>query len=264
MNKEGIDQNRDEWEERSLNFQDNLNSVLFKRFPISLNQHIHNFHIENILSAIPDQDELKLLDIGCGFGRNSIPLLQRNSKIGIVGVDISEHFVTMFKKNTNQPAFVGTIEELSEEAGRFDYILCITVLMYVEKEKIKTGMNNIFSCLKSDGKLILIEPLKSGVFFSSGFGLLSLLDRTSKSASENSFPKNMLRTAILENGGEILIEKRIPVTTIFIVPLYLLSKVMKGKFIRYIFRIVTKLDKLFEMKKLPSLYTSMIIQKKVY
>ncbi len=252
--------NKNNWDARSASYQNDLNGVLFKRFPRSLNNHLHNFHKRFILENIPNSNHLKILDIGCGYGRNSLILIDRNPNTELIGVDISENFVNMFKSNTKQSnAFVATLEDLPFEIGKVDYILCVTVLMYVAPAELNRALQNMLAHLKPNGKIILIEPLVSGKFFSSVFGLTTLFN--SDKTGAQSFYTKQLKKEVSESGGTIIKENRLPVTTLFIVPLYLLSLVFNFKIMDRLFNVINKLDCFLSEKKLPSLYTSLVIEK---
>ena len=251
------DKNKADWQARSVLLKNDLKSVLFKRFPDVLNNHIHNFHKKFILENIPDSSSIKVLDAGCGYGRNSLILIERNKNIDITGIDISEHFAEAYLSNTGRPSFTGTIEDLPDSIGKFDYVLCVTVLMYVEKEKMDRSMKNLFSCLKQGGSIILIEPLVSGRLFSNGLGLLNLFGKKHEITPGNCFKAKDLKKYITQNGGQILEEKRVPITTIFIIPLYLLSLLLGDKPMRAILKGLSTSDHILSNLKLPSLYTSL-------
>ena len=262
ITSEHIISNKETWETRSKIFQNNLKSVLFRRFPDSLNGHLHELHKQIILENTPDKDNLQILDVGCGFGRNSLYLIDRNSKTIVTGIDISQNFVDLFKANTTQSAFCGTLEEFPDNLGKFDFILCITVLMYVEKENLNLAIQNMLSHLKSGGKIILIEPLTSGHFFSSGFGILNFFRMKQTTSPGNHFKSNYLIKNILACGGQINEEKRLPVTTIFIIPLYFLASILPDKLLKIVFLFFRRLDNKLGHWKLPSMYTALIIQQK--
>ncbi|MBI4931134.1 MAG: class I SAM-dependent methyltransferase [Bacteroidetes bacterium] len=258
MNAEHSDINKEAWEARSIQYKNDIKSVLFKRFPDILNNHIHNFHKKFILENIPNGD-YKILDAGCGYGRNSLPLIERNPDIRITGIDISENFVKQFISNTGKPAYAGTLEKIPDEISKFDYIICVSVLMYVEKKNIDRAIQNMLSHLKKEGKIILIEPLTSGYFFSSGFGILNLFRKKNKTESEHCFKAKELKRHINNNGGIIFSEQRTPMTTIFIIPLYFFSLLMGNTIMNWIFKFISRLDGFLSKAKLPSLHCALVI-----
>lgn len=257
MDKE-FNNNTKLWEKRSSEHQSELKGVLFKRFPESLNQHIHeahlNFVLENITGGTP-----VILDAGCGYGRISLEILKHFPKADITGMDVSSNYVELYKKNTGRNAFQGGLSSLPDEIGYFDLIICVTVLMYVPRQELEQTLGGLLKHLTENGKIILIEPLKSGKFFSSVFGLLRLFSRVDSGIAVNCFAAKDLKNKIKECGGLIIREQRMPLTTVFIIPLFLLSKMFKH--MGWLFKFFKISDKLLGRWRLPSLHTFLVIEK---
>jgi len=61
--------------------------------------------------------------------------------------------------------------------------------------------------LKKGGKILLIEPLHSGIYFQTCFGLLNLLSKFKKADTSNtggnSFQYNFLQSLIRKSGGKL-------------------------------------------------------------
>src|SRR5215510_10585042 len=194
--------NRTEWENRSIQYGMSLRSVLFKGLPHVVNENISNWHIRFILNNITRKEGLRILDIGCGYGRLSLPVIEKFPNAEIIGIDVSKNFVELFKKMTRQSSFVGTIEDIPADIGKFDYIICVTVLMYVEKSKLEKTVGNLVSLLKPEGRLIIIENSWAGVLLSSGFGLYHCLKKF--------FKKDLINTGghyFRKNEIENLVQK---------------------------------------------------------
>lgn len=258
MNQE-TENNRQLWEQRSSEHQNELKGVLFKRFPVSLNQHIHQAHLSFVLDNIIS-DSQRILDAGCGYGRISMEILKKFPQADISGLDVSDTFVELYKKNTERYAFLGNLGSLPEAMGKFDLIICVAVLMYVPKEEVEQTISELLNHLNEKGRIILIEPLQSGKFFSSGFGLLRLFSKAESTTVGNCFAAIDLKRQIRECGGDIIKEKRTPVTTFFIVPIYLLAKIFRQ--MGWVYRCTNKWDKWLGGGKLPSLHTFLLIGKK--
>lgn len=258
MNQEA-ENNRQLWEQRSSEHLNELKGVLFKRFPESLNQYIHKAHLSFVLDNITS-DSQKILDAGCGYGRISMEILKKFPQADISGLDVSDTYVELYKKNTGRNAFQGNMGSLPEALGKFDLIVCVAVLMYVPNEEVQQTISEILNHLHENGKIILIEPLQSGKFFSSGFGLLNLFTKDKSKTAGNCFEAKDLKRKIKECGGNIIREKRTPVTTFFIVPIYLLAKIFRQ--MGLVYRCTNKCDKWLGGWKLPSLHTFLLIIKK--
>jgi 2-polyprenyl-3-methyl-5-hydroxy-6-metoxy-1,4-benzoquinol methylase len=257
MNKEA-ETNRELWEQRSSEHQNELKGVLFKRFPESLNQHIHQAHLSFVLDNITS-DSQRILDAGCGYGRISMEILKKFPQADISGLDVSDTYVELYKKNTGHNAFQGNLGSLPEAIGKYNLIVCVAVLMYVPKEEVEQTLRELLDHTNENGKIILIEPLQSGKFFSSGFGLLNLVSKDKSKTAGNCFTAKDLKRKIRECGGNIIKEKRTPFTTLFIIPIYLLARIFKH--MSWVYKCTNRWDRWFGGWHLPSLHTFLIIEK---
>ncbi len=255
--------NRTAWETRSHLWGASLRSVLFKGLPEVVNEHLHHWHKKIVLDAIQKKEGLKILDAGCGYGRLSIPIIEKFPNLDITGIDISEKFVRLYKENTRHPAFVGTLDNIPSRLGTFDYILCITVLMYLKGDSLKKAISDLLFHLEPGGKLILIEPHQSGAFFLTGFGVLTFLrsriGRNAIPTKGRPFRVNEIEYLFGHAGGRVLSEWRLPMTSLFILPLTLIGKCLPSRLAKGIYRTVSFLDALLGKFKLPSLHVAYLI-----
>ena len=105
---------------------------------------------------------LKVLDIGCGSGRDLAVL----HKLGYdtYGVDPTPQFVELaqdihpeLKNRITQ----GALPDLSAPfEGMFDGVLCSAVLMHIEVEQLPAAAIAIKACLKVGGRLLFSVPSK--------------------------------------------------------------------------------------------------------
>jgi ubiquinone/menaquinone biosynthesis C-methylase UbiE len=254
-----------EWEKRSKIFGSSPKGVLFKNLPDVFNEYIHNWQLKKILSEIvPDSGGINIIDIGCGYGRISLPLSEKLPEAKITGIDISKYYVELFKKNTGQNAFFGFAEDFSLQSDYYDYIICITVLMYIDKDKIENTMSNFFRHLKKGGKILLIEPLQSGIYFQTCFGLLNLLNKFKKTAALNtggsSFQYHFLQSLIHKSGGKIIREYRLPATTLFFLAIYIFTNIFTSGG-RVLFNLISRCDEYLKSTRLPSIYIFNVVEK---
>ena len=254
-----------EWEKRSKIFGSSPKGVLFKSLPDVFNEYIHNWQLWKILSEIrPDSGEINIIDIGCGYGRISRPILEKFPQAKITGIDISKNYVELFQKNTGQNAFVGFAEDFSLQANYYDYIICITVLMYIDKDKIEKTISNFLNHLKKGGKILLIEPSRSGIYFQTCFGLLNLLSKVKKIAASNTggntFQYHFLQSLIHKSGGEIIREYRLPVTTLFFLAIYIFTNIFTSGG-HVLFNLISKCDEYLKFTRLPSIYIFNVVEK---
>jgi SAM-dependent methyltransferase len=253
------------WEQRSRLFMSSPRGVLFKSLPDIFNEHIHDWQVKNILSEIArGPGKINMIDVGCGYGRISRPVLESFPEAQITGIDISSNYVELFRENTGETAFVGFAEDFSLQPDLYDYIICVTVLMYADKDKLEKTVANLFKHLKKGGKILLIEPLSSGVHFQTCFGLLDLFnkfrDTGASNTGGNSFKYKYLKSVILKSGGKIVREYRMPATTLFFLAIYLLT-VISASAGRAVFSLISRCDEYLKSTNLPSLYIFNVVEK---
>ena len=104
----------------------------------------------------------KLLDIGCGSGRD-LSILHTLGH-DCYGIDPTPEFVTLAQQA--HPELLGRIAngclpELSPPFhGEFDGVLCSAVLMHIAVEDLESSANAIKNCLKNGGRLLYSVPTK--------------------------------------------------------------------------------------------------------
>ena len=114
-------------------------------------------HFENTFSP-----HSKLLDIGCGSGRD-LSILHTLGH-DCYGIDPTPEFVTLAQQA--HPELIGRIAkgclpELSPPfLGEFDGVLCSAVLMHIAVEDLEFSANAIKNCLKNGGRLLYSVPSK--------------------------------------------------------------------------------------------------------
>ena len=112
--------------------------------------------IDSFITSIQKEtpnDKLKILDVGCGSGRN-IEAYQ-SQKISIEGIDNSSEFVNMCKKN-GLNVNLEDMTSISKADDIYDYILSIASFHHLndEQKRIKC-LKEMKRILKTDGKILL-------------------------------------------------------------------------------------------------------------
>jgi 2-polyprenyl-3-methyl-5-hydroxy-6-metoxy-1,4-benzoquinol methylase len=104
----------------------------------------------------------KLLDIGCGSGRD-LALLARMG-FDVYGVDPSAEFIQLAQHT--HPELEGrlSVSGLPELGipfgGNFDGVLCYGVLMHLNQEALVRSVKSLRACLKPYGRAIVAIPAK--------------------------------------------------------------------------------------------------------
>jgi SAM-dependent methyltransferase len=105
---------------------------------------------------------LKILDIGCGSGRDLAVL----HKLGYetYGVDPTPQFVELTQEihpELKDCIIQGALPDLTVPFdGEFDGVLCSAVLMHIEVEQLPAAAQAIKACLKVGGRLLFSVPSK--------------------------------------------------------------------------------------------------------
>ena len=144
-----------DWEERERLYSNSKRAVLSKRLPSFLNNYIHTKHIQFIQHSFSGNART-VLDVGCGYGRISEEVRHLNSGLSFNGVELCSGFAQQYETNIG-PCFYGSIEEFSSSM-EFDCILCVTLLMYIDKTDLPNIVNKLWGLLSNGGTLIVIEP----------------------------------------------------------------------------------------------------------
>lgn len=144
-----------EWDERVRRLGKSKRSVLFKRFPFWLNNHIHRRHRDFILKNMPEPVS-DILDIGCGYGRISREIIKKHTAVSISGIELCEDFSIAYRKEFGS-CFTGSIQEFQTEK-HYDVIVIVTVLMYLNREELAPTVEKYWSMLAPGGVIICIEP----------------------------------------------------------------------------------------------------------
>jgi len=136
--------------------------------------------------------------------------------------------------------------------------------MYIDKDKIEKTISNFLRHLKKGGKILLIEPLHSGIYFQTCFGVLNLLNKFKKDAASNtgvnSFQYHFLQSLIHKSGGKIIREYRLPATTLFFLAIYIFTKIFTSGG-RVLFNLISRCDEYLKFTRLPSIYIFNVVDK---
>ena len=118
--------------------------------------HVDIYVIDQILKG-SYKSEQKILDAGCGKGRNSKWFY--NNDYEIHGIDIDEEFLAFAKaeypKQTDH-FITGSLDNLPYGKNSFDHILCCAVLHFANSETHFTAMfSELIRVLKPEGMLLI-------------------------------------------------------------------------------------------------------------
>lgn len=109
-------------------------------------------------------DKISVLDLGCGVGRNCIPIAQYFDDCSIDCVDILDFAIEKLCEYSNQygvsekiNGIVSSIDDFVIEKNKYDFIMAISALEHVKNEKVFVNkLIEIKNGTKENGTVCLI------------------------------------------------------------------------------------------------------------
>lgn len=254
------------WNKRAALLKDTRSAVMEQSFPWIINDSIHRIHLTEINSVLPFR-AVYCLDIGCGWGRIASDLVRHNPYVTISGIDLSKNFVKLFNKHLKGRghAIVGDMQKLPFAKHIFDVVYCIVSLMYLSPQSArKKAFEEMLRVLKKEGKLILIEPNKTGVEIVRLWGLVPyvyrlITKRTKVETYGSAFYDKEIEMLTRSSGGIVVSKRTYPFFSIMLLPLIIVGTISPYAASILIW-ITGKFDKLLPIG-FPSYFTTWIIQK---
>lgn len=112
----------------------------------------------------PESENIKILDLGCGIGRNSIPLAEKFAESSVDCVDILPLAIEKLflnaeyhnvKKKIN--GYVMSIEDYDIKPDYYDFIIAVSAIEHVsDKNALLNKLEQIKRGLKNNGLVCLI------------------------------------------------------------------------------------------------------------
>lgn len=182
-----------------------------KQLPYSSTTEAKNEMLQNCTQAnsfvveFLDQAPTKgnVLDLGCGLGSNSVLFLKKGWNV--VAIDNSSLVIDIFQKKiqTENSKYIeneqliivnSDISEIDFNAKKFDLVICIDVLPYINSKKLKSVINKIYNSLLPNGQFI------GTLFFNPPKGPNTLVEYLNKLGA-HFYEGSHIVPALLENSG---------------------------------------------------------------
>ena len=145
--------------------------------PKQLNEVLQNIDIYLLDQILKGRifSNMKILDVGCGTGRNSAYLI--NEKFDLIGIDSDKQKINRLQeKFPENNFFVSDVKKMPFKEVQFDYIICNAVLHFAENTNDFFKMlTELFRVLKPKGTLFIrmtsdigienkVKEIKDGVY----------------------------------------------------------------------------------------------------
>ena len=145
--------------------------------PKQLNELLQNIDIYLLDQILKGRihSNMKILDAGCGTGRNSAYLI--NEKFDLTGIDSDKQKINCLQEKFPRNNFlISNVKKMPFKEGQFDYIICNAVLHFAENTNDFFKMlTELFRVLKLKGTLFIrmtsdfgiedkVKEIKEGVY----------------------------------------------------------------------------------------------------
>ncbi len=135
------------------------NSILDKFIGVSDEDKV----VYNFIKIFSLKKEIKILDIGCGYGRYLYPL-RDITNIDILGLDINPEIVEKNRKNGLKCMYTKEFDCIKEKK-EYDLLIMSHIIEHFYPDDLLKFLNKYLSYLKTDGYLIIATPLNSPYFY---------------------------------------------------------------------------------------------------
>lgn len=161
---------------------------------------------------------VRLLDVGCGFGLETVRLAPDTQPGGhVAGIDVSPDFIAQARRRATAADLdidyrVGDAQDLPYSDGTFDAVRAERMLMYLKD--FPKAVRELHRVLKPGGRLALIEAdfSTTTVNFPDRDLMRKVLDHEITSAVVSSWLPGPLRSALEQTGfAEIEVESRVAI-----------------------------------------------------
>lgn len=247
------------WESRYRSYGNRIEGVLQKSFPLIINKYLHEWMVNEIKKTMTGLRGMKVLDLGCGYGRLSSVILAEFPKCSTVGVDISKTSVELYNKSLSPrgKAYKGAITKLPFKNASFDIVFIVTTLMYlVDKKDQEAAIKELIRVLRTGGKFVVIERTSTGQKLVTLGGLVDFAHGAkNKEIIATSFDPQYIVLLLEKNGGKVTGKKGIPIWTITL-PISFLLSAFTPKFAEKFLKLINFVDVRLGWLLTPSLYIS--------
>lgn len=170
------------WSKR-LHETNPLAAVLSFNLPAYFNEAYSTWEIACVLGAVDDWKDLRVLDLGCGVGRVTVPVARAGAQV--VALDNSQQMLAACRQNVEAAGVgdhvtyeQGTARKLPTDDGDFDVVLCLGVLEHLPPDVRSAALAEITRVVKPGGLVLVVANSASSVF----------LKRESRYASDRQEP----------------------------------------------------------------------------
>lgn len=121
-------------------------------------EHYLNYYDPLYSPFLPEEKNVNILDVGCGFGWLLYYFCKKGYK-NSEGIDIDSYKLGVVKKyGTQRVKDIDAFEFLKDKTNYYDLIVLTYVLEHIPKEKMFEFLALVYTSLKIGGKIIVTVP----------------------------------------------------------------------------------------------------------
>jgi len=256
------------WESRSQKHGAAIEGVMNKSFPRVVNEVLHVWQLDQLLALIPPATDLRLLDIGCGYGRVSHSIVHQRPQVRAIGMDLAHHYARLFAHDRgNCSAIQSQIPQVPFPDETFDFVIAVEVLGYMVTQTLqRQALEEMLRVLKPSGQCVLINSEAAGRRV---WTLGGILDIAGRLVGRGTGPENVefaalsldaLGDQITAAGGKIVQQTGCPMLTLAL-PALIPVALLNSNVVKPLARACLRLDRRLGEPPSPSIYTISVIAK---
>ncbi|WP_417332760.1 class I SAM-dependent methyltransferase [Halarcobacter sp.] len=186
-------------DKNTINYYEENAGILAEHYELA-----NVINVQNLLLKTFDINS-KLLEIGCGSGRDALFMIENN--YNVIAIDGSKNMIEEAKKihpELRERLFHRILPNGLEFDNKFDGIYSISTLMHLSKDNLKKTLSKIYTLLNQNGKLLMSISLfrddidKEGIDNKGRFFLLLSFEEWIKICEEVGF--RIVETKINKDG----------------------------------------------------------------
>ena len=233
------------WNERSIKYTNSIEGVLDKSLVKELNLYQDSWMFKQVQNVLFLGKKMKILDIGCGYGRISKKIIDNYPNVIVRGLDIAENYVQIYNSNLEPKAiaYLGNADKLPFKNSSFDAVLMIATLMYItDRQNQDRVVSEISRVLKKNGKVLLIEPTCiSSIYLIMGKLMRFIKSRKVTVIDSTIFSIEDIKLLFNKNNIRFIMTSGIPVFSLLLPFLFFLSKI-NIKLLKFVLMLTLKMD----------------------